>query len=206
MGDSDKPNPMTLRKRRGASITCLATCLKHLETKVNQPTNLDLYVTKIRQPWLGVQGSSLYALVDVINDNDLLERTGNGWPWHDMTWHDDEITELAICMKKLVSLWAVTPDSNFCKVVSGCILARVWLPSLKQLGPYLEIPTFASFTSMRSSSVTKRSLTTFVTVSCLKIWMNLMSSILCKWNSKTVLANQEDLSSPSRLYPNSHRW
>ena len=45
MGDSDKPNPTTLRKRRGvmcASITHLATRLKDLEMKVDQPTTLDL--------------------------------------------------------------------------------------------------------------------------------------------------------------------
>ena len=137
MGDSDKPNPTTLRKRRGvvrASITRLATRLKDLETKVDQPTTLDL-AHRMSQKLDSLDSEFKvhhYALVDIIDDNDLSSKEQET-----LDEHDDEITELAICIKKLISLCTATPDSNFRKVapVSGRILARVWPPSLKQLGP-----------------------------------------------------------------------
>ena len=118
MGDSDKPNPTTLRKRRGvvrASITRLATRLKDLETKVDQPTTLDL-AHRMSQKLDSLDSEFKvhhYALVDIIDDDDLSSKEQET-----LDEHDDEIAELAIRIKKLISLCTATPDSNFRKVAT----------------------------------------------------------------------------------------
>ena len=118
MGDSEKPNPSTLRKRRGvarASITRISTRLKELETKVDQPTTLDLArrMTKKLDSLDSDFKVHHYALVDIIEGDELSSKEQET-----LDEHDDEVAELAIRIERLISLCTSTPDSNFHKVVS----------------------------------------------------------------------------------------
>ena len=118
MGDSEKTNPSTLRKRRGvarASITRISTRLKELETKVDQPTTLDLArrMTKKLDSLDSDFKVHHYALVDIIEGDELSSKEQET-----LDEHDDEVAELAIRIERLISLCTSTPDSNFHKVVS----------------------------------------------------------------------------------------
>ena len=120
MGDSDKANPSTLRKRRGvvrASITRLSTRLKELETKIDQPTTLDLAHRMTQK--LDTLDSEFKVHHFALNGDELLSKEQET-----LNEHDDEIAELAVGVNRLISLCVSTPDSNFHKVASRK-LARI---------------------------------------------------------------------------------
>ena len=111
MPETDLRALSTQRKRRGvvkASITCLGSRLKELESKVEKPTTHDhaqRLATKLET--LDTEFKTHhFSLIDLIDDDETLEKEQET-----LGQHDDDVTTLTVRIQRLTTLSSTTPTN-----------------------------------------------------------------------------------------------
>ena len=122
MNEAEARSGSTHKRRRGvvrASITRIATRLRDLEGKTDQPGTLEL--VQRMPPKLEALDAEFkthhYALLDFVDDPEAVSKEQET-----LDDHDDDVTLLAVRMQQLIAKCASSPDTNARKIVSRRLL------------------------------------------------------------------------------------